>query len=74
MKGVYIQYKSLLFMKLYGLRNFVTTVLGLIMVLAPLALWVAWSEKIFLGILLIFGLAFCFLTLIDTVELGQGHR
>ena len=60
-------------MKLSGFRNFVTSFLGFVMVLAPLALWIAWSKEIFFGILLIFGLAFCFLTLIETADTGQGE-
>tara|TARA_Y100000588_G_C13577874_1_gene637427 strand:- start:15 stop:200 length:186 start_codon:yes stop_codon:yes gene_type:complete len=55
-------------------RNLVTTILGLVMVIAPLALWIAWSEKIFWGVLLSFGLAFCFLVLIDKTEAGKDER
>ena len=32
-------------MKLRSLRNIVTTGLGIIMVLSPLALWIAWSRE-----------------------------
>ena len=55
-------------MKLRSLRNIVTTGLGIIMVLSPLALWIAWPEKMFYGILLTFGLSFCILSLIDNWE------
>ena len=61
-------------MNLSKLHNFVTTILGLVIVIAPLALWIAWSERIFWGILFTFGLAFCFLVLIDKAEAGQGGR
>ena len=58
-------------MKLRPLRNIVTTGLGIIMVLSPLALWIAWSEKMFYGILLTFGLSFCILSLIDNWEAAR---
>lgn len=61
-------------MKLRPLRNIVTTGLGLVMVLSPLALWIAWSEKIFYGILLTFGLSFCLLSLIDNWEAARDGR
>ena len=38
-------------MKLRPFLNIVATGLGIIMVLSPLALWTAWSEKMFYGIL-----------------------
>ncbi len=47
------------------MRNALLTVLGFVMVLTPLGLWVAWSEKIFYGLLLCFGIAFCLICLID---------
>ncbi len=58
-------------MKLRPLRNIVTTGLGIIMVLSPLALWIAWSEKMFYGILLTFGLSFCILSPIDNWEAAR---
>lgn len=50
------------------LRNIAMTVLGFVMVLSPLALWVAWTETIFYGILMVFGLAFCLLCLIENLS------
>jgi hypothetical protein len=57
-----------------GIRNIVLTVLGFVMVLCPLALWVAWTETIFYGILLTFGITFCAICLIDnTRSPGDSH-
>ena len=58
-------------MKLRPLLNTVTTGLGLIMVLSPLTLWIAWFEKRFYGVLLTFGLSFCILSLIDNWEAAR---
>ena len=55
-------------MKLRPLLNTVTTGLGLIMVLSPLTLWIAWFEKRFYGVLLTLGLSFCILSLIKNCE------
>ena len=51
-----------------GMRNIALTVLGFVMVLCPLALWVAWTDKIFYGILLTFGVTFCAICLIDNMR------
>ncbi len=61
-------------MRLRPIRNVVTTGLGIVMVISPLALWVAWSEKIFYDVLLTFGLAFCVLSLIDNWEAARDGR
>lgn len=47
------------------MRSALLTVLGFVMVLTPLGLWAAWSEQIFYGLLLLFGIAFCLICLID---------
>lgn len=47
------------------MRNLVLTVLGLVMVFTPLALWVAWSEAIYYALLLIWIVTFLLLHLID---------
>lgn len=49
------------------MRNIALMVLGFVMVLCPLALWVAWTEVIFYGILLTFGITFCAICLIDNM-------
>ena len=49
-------------------RKFALTVLGFVMVLCPLALWVAWANTIFCGILLTFGVTFCAICLIDNMR------
>lgn len=57
------------------MRGILSTILGFIMVLCPLALWVAWTVELFYGVLLVFGLAFCFLLLIErTPEMGDRRR
>lgn len=47
------------------LRSTLLVVLGFIMVLSPLALWVAWTEEMFYAILIIFCLSFCLLCVVD---------
>ena len=51
-----------------GMRNIALTVLGFVMVLCPLALWVAWTDTIFCGIPLTFGVTFCAICLIDNMR------
>ena len=50
------------------MRNIALTVLGFVMVLCPLALWVAWTDTIFCGIPLTFGVTFCAICLIDNMR------
>ena len=60
-------------MKLRPFLNIVATGLGIIMVLSPLALWTALSERMFYGILLILWLSFCIFSLMDN-EVAARYR
>jgi hypothetical protein len=46
------------------LREAAMTVLGLTLAMAPLALWVAWTEAIYYAVLLVFALALALFTLL----------
>lgn len=58
-------------------RDLVLTLLGLVMVFTPLALWVAWTEAIYYALLLIWFGTFGLLHLIDSYtgpSPGPGER